>query len=72
MLGVGTLIHTNPISDPIRGMRFAKVQSRVCVAKFLSKFRVEPSKNTPTVLEYDPMRIVLIPKGGIHLNILRR
>ncbi|XP_013140392.1 PREDICTED: cytochrome P450 6B5-like isoform X2 [Papilio polytes] len=54
------------------GMRFAKVQSRVCVAKFLSKFRVEPSKNTPTVLEYDPMRSVLFPKGGIHLNILCR
>ncbi|XP_014357509.2 cytochrome P450 6B5 [Papilio machaon] len=54
------------------GMRFAKVQSRVCVAKFLSKFRVEPSQKTPTVLEYDPMRVVLFPKGGIHLNILRR
>ncbi|XP_045538879.1 cytochrome P450 6B5-like [Papilio machaon] len=54
------------------GMRFAKVQSRVCVAKFLSKFRVEPSQKTPTVLKYDPMRVVLSSKGGIHLNILRR
>ncbi|XP_013169673.1 PREDICTED: cytochrome P450 6B5-like isoform X1 [Papilio xuthus] len=54
------------------GMRFAKVQSRVCVAKFLSKFRVEPSKKTPVKLEYDPMRLVLFPKGGIHLNVLCR
>ncbi|KPI99684.1 PREDICTED: cytochrome P450 6B5-like [Papilio xuthus] len=54
------------------GMRFAKVQSRVCVVKFLSKFRVEPSKKTPAKLEYDPMRLVLFPKGGIHLNVLCR
>ncbi|XP_045538876.1 cytochrome P450 6B5-like [Papilio machaon] len=54
------------------GMRFAKVQSRICVVKFLSKFRVEPSKKTPMVLEYDPMRIFLFPKGGIHLNVLCR
>ncbi|KPJ15753.1 Cytochrome P450 6B4 [Papilio machaon] len=54
------------------GIRFAKVQSRVCIVKFLSKFRVEPSKKTPMVLEYDPMRLVLFPKGGIHLNVLCR
>ncbi|XP_013140393.1 PREDICTED: cytochrome P450 6B1-like [Papilio polytes] len=54
------------------GLRFAKVQSRVCVVKFLSKYRVEPSKNTPRHLEYDPIRLVLFPKGGIHLNVVRR
>ncbi|XP_013140391.1 PREDICTED: cytochrome P450 6B1-like isoform X1 [Papilio polytes] len=54
------------------GMRFAKVQSRVCVAKFLSKYRVEPSRNTPAVLDFDPMRLVLFPKGGIPLNVICR
>ncbi|KPI99687.1 Cytochrome P450 6B4 [Papilio xuthus] len=54
------------------GMRFAKVQSQVCIVKFLSRYRVEPTKNTPTEVKFDPMRVVLFPIGGIELNILRR
>ncbi|KPJ15756.1 Cytochrome P450 6B4 [Papilio machaon] len=54
------------------GMRFAKVQSQICIVKFFSKFRVEPTKNTPTEVKFDPMRLVLFPIGGIELNILRR
>ncbi|XP_063540263.1 cytochrome P450 6B4-like [Cydia strobilella] len=54
------------------GIRFAQLQSRVCMAKLLSQFRVEPSKNTPRQLQYEPRRIVLYPIGGIPLNIIKR
>ncbi|XP_013140400.1 PREDICTED: cytochrome P450 6B4-like [Papilio polytes] len=54
------------------GMRFAKVQSLVCIVKFFTKFRVEPTKNTPAEVELDPMRLVLFPRGGIELNVIRR
>ncbi|XP_013174105.1 PREDICTED: cytochrome P450 6B2-like [Papilio xuthus] len=54
------------------GMRFAKVQSRVCLLKFFSKFRVEATKQTPKVIEYDPRRTTVSPVGGIPLNIIRR
>ncbi|KAJ0175190.1 hypothetical protein K1T71_009331 [Dendrolimus kikuchii] len=54
------------------GMRFAQTQSRVCIAKLLSKFRVEPSKNTKRELKYDPKRSIVGPSGGIHLNVVKR
>ncbi|XP_026760054.2 cytochrome P450 6B5-like [Galleria mellonella] len=54
------------------GMRFAKMQSRICIVKLLSKFRVERSKNTMEEMKFDPMRIVMTPADGILLNILRR
>ncbi|XP_013140331.1 PREDICTED: cytochrome P450 6B2-like [Papilio polytes] len=54
------------------GMRFAKVQSRVCLLKFFSKFRVEATKHTPKVIKYDPKRTTVSPVGGIPLNIIRR
>ncbi|XP_013173756.1 PREDICTED: cytochrome P450 6B1-like [Papilio xuthus] len=54
------------------GIRFAKLQSQVCIVKFLSRFRVDISKNTPLEFKYDPMRLFAFPIGGIHLNILRR
>ncbi|XP_075979897.1 cytochrome P450 6B2-like [Anticarsia gemmatalis] len=54
------------------GLRLAKIQSRVCVIKLLSKFRVEPSKNTQLNMKFDPRRFLLTPKGGIYLNIMPR
>ncbi|XP_013140468.1 PREDICTED: cytochrome P450 6B1-like [Papilio polytes] len=54
------------------GMRFAKTQSRVGMAKFFSKFRVEPSKKTATNFTYDPMRVFLLPEEGIYVNIVPR
>lgn len=54
------------------GMRFAKVQSKVCIVKFLSKYRVDLCKKTPNTLIYDPWRAIIGPKGGIYLNIIRR
>lgn len=53
-------------------MRFAKLQSRVCVTSILSKYRVAPSKNTPKKIEMEPNKIILGPKGGIPLNFIRR
>ncbi|XP_061720503.1 cytochrome P450 6B5-like [Cydia pomonella] len=54
------------------GIRFAQLQSRMCMAKLLSQFRVEPSKNTPSQLQYEPRRIVLYPIGGIPINFIKR
>ncbi|XP_047996586.1 cytochrome P450 6B5-like [Leguminivora glycinivorella] len=54
------------------GIRFAFLQSRVCMAKLLSQFRVEPSKNTPRQLQYETRRVVLYPRGGIPLNFIKR
>ncbi|XP_013140373.1 PREDICTED: cytochrome P450 6B1-like [Papilio polytes] len=54
------------------GIRFAKLQSRVCIVKFLSKFRVEISKKTPSTFKYDAMRLFAFPVDGIYLNIVRR
>ncbi|XP_013140398.1 PREDICTED: cytochrome P450 6B1-like [Papilio polytes] len=54
------------------GMRFAKLQSEVCIVKFLSKFRVESSKKTQKDLQFDPMRLFAFPVGGIYLNLIRR
>ncbi|KAJ0175193.1 hypothetical protein K1T71_009334 [Dendrolimus kikuchii] len=54
------------------GMRFAQTQSRVCIAKLLSKFRVEPSKNTKREMKYDPNRALIGPTGGNYLNIVKR
>ncbi|XP_045776078.1 cytochrome P450 6B1-like [Maniola jurtina] len=54
------------------GKLFGIIQSRVCMLKFFSNFRVEVSKNTPTTIIFDPQRVVNVPKGGIQLNILPR
>ncbi|KAJ0175188.1 hypothetical protein K1T71_009329 [Dendrolimus kikuchii] len=54
------------------GMRFAQTQSRVCIVKLLSKFRIEPSKNTQRKMEFEPKRVIIAPAGGIYLNIVKR
>ncbi|XP_061720502.1 cytochrome P450 6B4-like isoform X2 [Cydia pomonella] len=54
------------------GIRFAQIQIRMCMAKLLSQFRVEPSKNTPRQLQYEPRRVVLYPIGGIPINFIKR
>nr|QLI62169.1 cytochrome P450 20 [Streltzoviella insularis] len=54
------------------GMRFAQTQSRVCIVKMLSRFRVEPSPNTKLTMEYNPYRVILSPDNGIRLNIVPR
>ncbi|XP_014363275.2 cytochrome P450 6B5 [Papilio machaon] len=54
------------------GARFAKWQSQVCIVKFLSKFRVEPSKNTPLDFKYNPTRLFAFPTSDINLNVVKR
>ncbi|CAH2061688.1 unnamed protein product, partial [Iphiclides podalirius] len=54
------------------GMRFAKVQSRMCLLKFFSKFRVEPSSKTPPTMRFVARRFILAPKGGVHLSMIPR
>ncbi|XP_059061355.1 cytochrome P450 6B2-like [Achroia grisella] len=54
------------------GMRFARVQSQICIIKLLSKFRVEKSKNTMEEMKFDPLRIVMTAVDGILLDIVPR
>ncbi|XP_026749508.2 LOW QUALITY PROTEIN: cytochrome P450 6B5-like [Galleria mellonella] len=54
------------------GMRFAKIQSRICMVMLLSKFRVESSKNTMKEVRFHPKRLVMTPADGIMLNLVRR
>uniref|UniRef100_A0A0K8TVR2 unspecific monooxygenase n=1 Tax=Epiphyas postvittana TaxID=65032 RepID=A0A0K8TVR2_EPIPO len=54
------------------GMRFAQVQSRICVVRLLSKFRLEPSKNTVRSFKFHPRRLVLGPNERIFVNIFPR
>ncbi|CAG4996090.1 unnamed protein product [Parnassius apollo] len=44
------------------GMRFAKLQSWVCLAKFFSKFRVEPSKRTLPSIRIKPKLDYMQPR----------
>nr|UXV25388.1 cytochrome P450 P450 6B7-like protein [Mythimna separata] len=54
------------------GMRFARLQSQLCIAMMLSKFIVEPSKNTDRNLKVAPDRFIIGPDGGIPLNVIPR
>ncbi|CAK1594916.1 unnamed protein product [Parnassius mnemosyne] len=54
------------------GMRFAKLQALVCLAKFFSKFRVEASKRTLPAMRFVPRRFLVAAEGGIYLNIIPR
>ncbi|XP_047995697.1 cytochrome P450 6B2-like [Leguminivora glycinivorella] len=54
------------------GMRFAHVQSRVCIIRLLSTFRLEVNKNTVRSLTYSGYRIFIAPKEEISVNIYPR
>ncbi|XP_041980388.1 cytochrome P450 6B5-like [Aricia agestis] len=53
------------------GMRFAKVQSRVCILKLLSRFRVElaPSEKE---LTFDSSRVIISPAQNFKLKFVPR
>ncbi|XP_031834821.2 cytochrome P450 6a2 [Nomia melanderi] len=53
------------------GLRFGLLQVKIAVINTLLKHRVKPTPNTPDTLEYETGSIVLLPKGGVHLNIER-
>ncbi|XP_061711771.1 cytochrome P450 6B5-like [Cydia pomonella] len=54
------------------GMRFAQVQSKVCLVKLLQRYRVEPCAHTRSQLEFDPDRFVLRSKHGLPLKVVPR
>ncbi|XP_026741279.1 cytochrome P450 6B6-like [Trichoplusia ni] len=54
------------------GMRFGKLQTALCVAKLLRKYRIEPSKNTELELGVDKNRIIIGPANGIRVNFVPR
>ncbi|XP_063366285.1 cytochrome P450 6B5-like [Cydia amplana] len=52
--------------------RFALVQSRVCIIRLLSRFRLEAGSNTALSVSYDPRRIPLTPDKPIYVNFYSR
>nr|QZP43570.1 cytochrome P450 monooxygenase CYP6B91 [Ephestia elutella] len=54
------------------GMRFAKVQSRICITRLLSKYRVEPTEKTSKTMDFNPKRLVISPRGGVYLKLVPR
>ncbi|XP_063534328.1 cytochrome P450 6B5-like [Cydia strobilella] len=54
------------------GMRFARVQSYVCIIRLLSKFRVEAGKNTVRSFSNNPYRIVISPNKPLYVNVYPR
>ncbi|CAG9789582.1 unnamed protein product [Diatraea saccharalis] len=53
------------------GMRFAKIQSKVFLVKFLNNYKVEPAAATKK-LTFDPMKITLSVAKGVPLKVIRR
>jgi cytochrome P450 family 6 len=53
-------------------MRFGLMETKVGLISLLSKYEVQLSERTPVPLEFDPRSIVLAPRGGIWLKIVRR
>ncbi|XP_063381051.1 cytochrome P450 6B2-like isoform X1 [Cydia fagiglandana] len=54
------------------GMRFARVQSWVCIIRLLSKFRLEAGKNTVRSFSNDPYRLVIAPNKTLYVNVYPR
>ncbi|NP_001104826.1 cytochrome P450 Cyp6AU1 [Bombyx mori] len=54
------------------GIRLAKLQYKVCMVKFLTKYRVAPSTRTKDAYKIDPLRTALEPEGGVYVDILPR
>ncbi|XP_063381057.1 cytochrome P450 6B2-like [Cydia fagiglandana] len=54
------------------GMRFARVQSSVCIIRLLSKFRLEAGKNTVRSFSNDPYRTVIAPNKTLYVNVYPR
>ncbi|CAH0587965.1 unnamed protein product [Chrysodeixis includens] len=54
------------------GSRYALLQFGICIAKLLSKYRVEPTENTVKTIDYTAMRLLLTPSDRIYLRLVRR
>ncbi|XP_024876802.1 cytochrome P450 6A1-like, partial [Temnothorax curvispinosus] len=53
------------------GARFAVYQSKVGLVKILRNYKVETCEKTPIPYVNDPKAVVLTPKGGLHLKIIK-
>ncbi|XP_063534327.1 cytochrome P450 6B5-like [Cydia strobilella] len=54
------------------GMRFARVQSYVCIIRLLSKFRLEAGKNTVRSFSHNPYRHLIAPAKTLYVNVYPR
>ncbi|XP_024883867.1 cytochrome P450 6A1-like [Temnothorax curvispinosus] len=53
------------------GARFAVSQSKVGLVKILRNYKVETCEKTPIPYVNDPRALILTPKGGLHLKIIK-
>lgn len=51
------------------GMRFGVMQTRIGLATILTNFRLSPTENTPTRVEFSPNSNVLCSVGGMNLRV---
>lgn len=56
----------------LSGLRFAKVQSMLCLAHFIKKIRVEQCERTTKDIKFDPQKMMLTAIDGIWLTLKRR
>ncbi|XP_047998100.1 cytochrome P450 6B5-like [Leguminivora glycinivorella] len=54
------------------GVRFAKMQIRLMMARLLSQFRVEATENTTREFRYNTYYLVAFPIGGIRMKFVPR
>jgi len=54
------------------GMRFGLMQTKVGLVSLLSKYQISVSKKTPIPIVFDPTSFVLLPLGGMWLQIRKR
>ncbi|XP_016772837.1 cytochrome P450 6k1 [Apis mellifera] len=51
------------------GLRFGLIQTKIAIINALLKNKFKFGPNTPSTLEFEKGSLILIGKGGIHLNI---
>jgi hypothetical protein len=54
------------------GMRFGQMQTKVGLISLLSKYQISVSKKTPIPIVFDPTSFILLPLGGMWLQIRKR
>lgn len=56
----------------LSGMRFALLTVKVGLSVLLSEYEVQVSGRTPVPMKLDPTQLMLQPKGGNWLKVVKR
>ncbi|XP_066909371.1 probable cytochrome P450 6a14 [Halyomorpha halys] len=54
------------------GLRFAKMEMKIAIAKLIMKYQFRINSRTITPLQYSPKTIFLVPLGGIWIDFIPR